>query len=145
MTRNLIPVRVLRVAVDRDTQTYLVLIKERDGSRVIPMVIGQCEAHAILRGLEGIPFERPLTHDLILSVIKALGGKLEKVIINDLKNDVFYARLIINKGGEVYSVDARPSDSIALALLAGCPIYAGSSVMDRAGLELPPEEGEMEA
>ena len=143
--RNLIPVIVARVAVDRENQNYFVLIKERDGNRVIPMLIGQCEAHAILRGLEGVSFERPLTHDLLLSVIDALGGRLEKVIINDLRNDVFYARLIINRGGEVYSVDARPSDSIAVALLAGCPIYVGNQVMERAGVELPPEAGEMEA
>lgn len=141
--KNLIQVEVFRVLYEPNTKTNLVLLREIDGVRVLPVSIGIFEAEAIARALHGITFERPLTHDLIKNLIKEMGGTLEKIIINDLKENVFYARLIIRKNGELLSLDARPSDSICIATLWGCPIFVGAQVMEKAGVdldELPPEE-----
>ncbi len=141
--KNLIQVEVFRVLYEPNTKSNLVLLREIDGVRVLPVSIGIFEAEAIARALHGITFERPLTHDLIKNLIKEMGGTLEKIIINDLKENVFYARLIIRKNGELLSLDARPSDSICIATLWGCPIFVGAQVMEKAGVdldELPPEE-----
>lgn len=143
--KNLIQVEVFRVLYEPNTKSNLVLLREIDGVRVLPVSIGIFEAEAIARALHGITFERPLTHDLIKNLIREMGGTLEKIIINDLKENVFYARLIIRKNGELLSLDARPSDSICIATLWGCPIFVGAQVMEKAGVdldELPPEEEE---
>jgi len=141
--KNLIQVEVFRVLYEPTTKSNLVILKEVEGQRLLPLSIGIFEAEAIARALHGIKYERPLTHDLLRNIIKEMGGSLEKVIINDLKDNVFYARLIIRKNGELLSVDARPSDSICVATLWGCPIFVGTHVMEKAGIEmdeLPPEE-----
>ncbi|MEO0146597.1 MAG: bifunctional nuclease family protein [candidate division WOR-3 bacterium] len=145
--KNLIQVEIFRVLYEPNTKTNLVLLKEIEGQRILPVSIGIFEAEAIARALHGITFERPLTHDLIKNLIKEMGGTLEKVIINDLKDNVFYARLIIRKNGEILSLDARPSDSICIATLWGCPIFVGAQVMEKAGVdmdELPPEEEDLD-
>jgi bifunctional DNase/RNase len=141
--KNLIQVEVFRVLYEPTTKSNLVILKEVEGQRLLPLSIGIFEAEAIARALHGIKYERPLTHDLLRNIIREMGGSLEKVIINDLKDNVFYARLIIRKNGELLSVDARPSDSICVATLWGCPIFVGTHVMEKAGIEmdeLPPEE-----
>ncbi len=138
--KNLVEVVVFRVLFEPTTRTNLVLLKDQEADRFLPMAIGSFEAEAIARALQGITLSRPLTHDLLNSVITRFGGKPEEVVINDLLEDVFYARLIIRHQGAVVSVDARPSDSICLATLAGCPIYVSAQVMDRAAIpmdELP--------
>ena len=140
--KNLIKVEIDRLAVEPQTMTHLVFLREEGGSRVLPIAIGVFEAEAIARAVGGIKFHRPLTHDLLRSVIEHLGGKLERVVVNDLREDTFYARLIILQGNRRLSVDARPSDSICLAALTGAPIYVSAHVMAKAGVELPPEEGE---
>lgn len=141
--KNLIEVEVFRVLYEPNTKSNLILLKETEGVRVLPVSIGIFEAEAIARALHGIEFERPLTHDLLKNLIKEMGGVLEKVVINDLRENVFYARLIIKKNGALLSLDARPSDSICIATLWGCPIFVGAQVMEKAGVdmdELPPEE-----
>lgn len=141
--KNLIQVEIFRVLYEPNTKSNLVLLKELEGQRLLPVSIGIFEAEAIARALHGIEYERPLTHDLLKNLIKEMGGTLEKVVINDLKENVFYARLIIKKNADLLSLDARPSDSICIATLWGCPIFVGSHVMEKAGVdmdELPPEE-----
>ncbi len=121
----------------------MVILKERYGSRHLPIVVGPFEGKAISMALSGETFSRPLTHDLLYNVIETLGARIEKVVINDLVDGTFYARLILNREGEVYSIDARPSDAMALALKAKAPIFASSTVMDSASEYLPDlEEGE---
>ncbi len=122
---------------------YVVLLKEKSAERYLPIFIGPAEANAIAIKLRGETVPRPLSHDLMKSMIDALGASIESVIVSDLKNDTFFARVILNTGGGQMEVDARPSDAFALALAAGeVPIYAEDAVMDKAGISLTHGEGE---
>ncbi|MEO0202094.1 MAG: bifunctional nuclease family protein [candidate division WOR-3 bacterium] len=147
--KNLIEVEVENVIFIRNDEgdnSFLVLLNEKDGKRVLPINVGLFEAQAIARAKEGIKTERPLTHDLIINIFKELDVKIEKVIINDLIKDVFYARIIVRKDDKLLSIDARPSDSIAIAILANVPIFVSSSVMERASQEIEEDEnGGLEA
>ncbi len=141
--KNLLEVYVKNVIVVKNEEgdtSFLVLLAEKEGKRVLPISIGMFEAQAIARALEGVDIGRPLTHDLIVNIIRELGGTLEKVIVNDLIDGTFYARLIVKTDEKLHSIDARPSDSIAIAILAKAPIFVSSKVMDEAG-EILPEEG----
>ncbi len=141
--KNLLEVYVKNVIVVKNEEgetSFLVLLAEKEGKRILPISIGMFEAQAIARALEGVDIGRPLTHDLIVNIIRELGGTLEKVIVNDLIDGTFYARLIVKTDEKLHSIDARPSDSIAIAILAGAPIFVSSKVMDEAG-EILPEEG----
>ncbi len=142
--KNLIEVYVKNVIVVKNEEgdtSFLVLLAEKDGNRVLPISIGMFEAQAIARALEGVDIGRPLTHDLIVNIIKELGANLDKVVVNDLIDGTFYARLIIKTESKLHSIDARPSDSIAVAILAEAPIFVSSKVMDEAG-EVLPEDSE---
>ncbi len=143
---NLVELEVKNVALiqtEGGGMGIAVLLKEKNGSRHLPIIVGPFEGKAISMALNGETFSRPLTHDLLYEVIKTLGAKVEKVVINDLVDGTFYARLILNREGQTYSIDARPSDAMAVALRAGAPIFASSTVMDTASEYLPDlEEGE---
>lgn len=115
----------------------IVLLRESEGQRYLPIWIGAPEASAIAFAQQGVTPARPLTHDLLKDVISALGAQLVKVAITDLTDGVFYAVLTFSNGAEV---SARPSDAIALALRTGTPIVGAESVMDEAGLHLPSED-----
>jgi bifunctional DNase/RNase len=122
----------------------VVILKEKDSERYLPIWIGPAEADAIAVRLQEVSVARPLTHDLLRSVIDRLGGTVNSIIVNDLTNDTFYARILINLNGEVVEIDSRPSDAIALAVRAKVPIFAEESVLERAGVVLGQEEGEGE-
>jgi hypothetical protein len=119
---------------------YALILRETAGPRRIPIIIGGFEAQAIALEMEGIKPPRPLTHDLIKSLIEALSGALAEVAITELKEGTFYARLTLTDGQEI---DSRPSDAIALGIRFGVPIYVADSVMAEAGFI--PEEGSDEA
>lgn len=114
----------------RDTQ-YIVL-KEVDGDRKFPIVIGSPEAFAIERRLKGVMMPRPLTHDLLASVIEQLGGTIEKIEINNLQDHTFFARIHIRQDGQTIEIDSRPSDAIALGIATTVPIYVAEHVLDAA-------------
>jgi len=115
--------------LDTKTGDTVMLIRRTDDSKVIPIWIGQPEAFSIAMALSGFKPPRPLTHDLLLSVVEAMGGKLSMVVISGLRENTYYALLHIDRGDvETYVVDARPSDSIALAVRAKCPIYVSEEV-----------------
>ncbi len=137
--KNLIEVEVKGVAVLRmeGGVGLAVILKEKEGSRHLTIIIGPFEAKAISMALNGEVFSRPLTHDLLHEVIKTLGATVEKVIVNDLIDGTYYARIILNHEGRMYSIDARPSDSIALALRANAPVFVSSHVMDVASEYIP--------
>ncbi len=146
--KNLLEVEVKNVVFIRNEEgesSFLVILGEKEGKRVLPISVGLFEAQAIARAKEGIKTERPLTHELIVNLLEEIGVKLEKVIINDLINDVFYARLIIRRDDKLLSVDARPSDSIAIAVLSNVPIFVSASVMDKAGEEITDDGDDLEA
>lgn len=117
-----------------ETQDYqLIELREVDGERKFPIVIGIYEAAAIERRLKSLPVKRPQTHELLSGVIEALGGKLEKILIHDLRDHTFYAKLVIHHDSRVVEVDARPSDAIALGVAGRVPIFVEEHVLEEAG------------
>ncbi len=119
----------------------VVILKEKDSDRYLPIWIGPAEADAIAVRLQEVSVARPLTHDLIRSVIDSLGASVDYVIVNELSNDTFYARIMLQVDGKNLEIDSRPSDAIALAVRAQVPIFADESVLDKAGVKLD-EEGQ---
>ncbi|HEC23256.1 MAG TPA: bifunctional nuclease family protein [Chloroflexi bacterium] len=132
------------IRVSLMSQDRVVVLKDRESERYLPIWIGPFEAEAIRVELQGMEVTRPLTHDLLKAVISQLGGEVEHVVVNDLRNDIFYATLKIHVNGRVVEIDSRPSDAIALAVRLKVPIYVAESVMQRAAIE-PEEEIETEA
>ena len=119
----------------------VVILKEKGSERYLPIWIGPAEADAIAVRLQEVAVARPLTHDLLRSVIDALGAQINCVIVNDLANDTFYARLLLDVDGKSLEIDSRPSDAIALAVRAEVPIFADESVLEKAGVVMD-KEGE---
>ncbi len=119
----------------------VVILKEKMTDRYLPIWIGPAEADAIAVKLQGVSVPRPLTHDLLSSVIDALGASVNSIIVNDLQNDTFYAKIILNIDGGQMEVDSRPSDALALAVRLEAPIYVEESVLDKAGILLDKETG----
>ena len=119
----------------------VVILKEKVSERYLPIWIGPAEADAIAVKLQGVTVPRPLTHDLLHSVIDALGATINSIIVSDLKNDTFFAKIILNVDGGQLEVDSRPSDALALAVRAEVPIYAEETVLDKASILLDKETG----
>ncbi len=119
----------------------VVILKEKTTDRYLPIWIGPAEADAIAVRLQDVSIARPLTHDLLRSIIDALGATVEYILVNDLSNDTFFARILLQVDGRSLEIDSRPSDAIALAVRTQVPIFAEESVLDRAGVRLD-QEGE---
>ena len=119
----------------------VVILREKASDRYLPIWIGPAEADAIAVKLQGVAVPRPLTHDLLNSVIDTLGASVNSIIVNDLKNDTFYAKVILDVEDRQMEVDSRPSDALALAVRTGVTIYAEESVLDKAGILLDGETG----
>ncbi|MCP4758500.1 MAG: bifunctional nuclease family protein [Planctomycetes bacterium] len=119
-----------RILIGEMSDAQLIELSEIDGDRRFPIVIGISEAFAIERRIKGIPLPRPLTHELLSSVIVSLGARLSRVVIHDLSEGTFYAMLCFEQRGEEIQVDARPSDAIALAVGADVPIFVSESVLE---------------
>lgn len=117
----------------------VVILKEKNADRYLPIWIGPAEADAITVRLQEVSVARPLTHDLLRDVLEKLGAQVDSVIVNDLSDDTFYARILLNVNGERIEIDSRPSDAIALAVRAQVPIYAEDSVLEKAGILLDKE------
>lgn len=127
----MVRVRVAHLGLDRTSNTPVVVLKEEEGERTLPIWIGAPEANAIALELQGVKPERPLTHDLMKLLVSGLGGELRRVVISGLRENTYVAELLIYRGGDVFEVDARPSDSIALALRMHAPIYTIDDLLDR--------------
>lgn len=123
----------------------VVILKEKESDRYLPIWIGPAEADAIAVRLQEVAVARPLTHDLLRSVIDSLGASVDYVIVNDLSNDTFFARIMLQIDGRVMEIDSRPSDAIALAVRVQVPIYADESVLEKAGVKLDQEGQTLEA
>ena len=119
----------------------VVILKERDADRYLPIWIGPAEADAIAVKLQDLSVPRPLTHDLLRTVIDNLGGSVEHILVNDLQNDTFFAKITIQTNGSSKEIDCRPSDAVALAVRAQAPIFAEESVLEKAGILLDKETG----
>jgi len=123
----------------------VVILKEKESDRYLPIWIGPAEADAIAVRLQEVSVARPLTHDLLRSIIDSLGASIDYVIVNDLSNDTFFARIMLQIDGRVMEIDSRPSDAIALAVRVQVPIFADESVLEKAGVKLDQEGQTLEA
>ncbi|APF20023.1 hypothetical protein Cabys_3275 [Caldithrix abyssi DSM 13497] len=121
------------------TQASGIILKEQDGDRALPIVIGEYEAQAIALALENLKPPRPITHDLAANILETLGVEMEQVIITELKDNTYYAIIKLNYAGQLFEIDSRPSDAIALALRLGTPIFVDEMVMEQASY-VPEEE-----
>jgi bifunctional DNase/RNase len=121
----------------------VVILKEKDSDRFLPIWIGPAEADAIAVRLQDVQVARPLTHDLLRNAIEQLGASVSYILVNDLSNDTFFARIMLQVDGREMEIDSRPSDALALAVRAGVPIYADESVLEKAGVRLDEEGGQL--
>ena len=119
----------------------VVILKEKGTNRYLPIWIGPAEADAIAVKLQNVELSRPLTHDLLQSVITTLGASVDYIVVSGLKDDTFYASLALSIDGVKLDIDSRPSDALALAVRVGAPIYADESVLEKAGITLEDEAG----
>ncbi len=125
-----IPVELSRILITELGESQVIFLKETGGERSFPILIGIFEAQAIDNRLKGVEFPRPMTHDLLSETIKAMGGRLEKIVINDLYEHTFVASLFVERGGELIEIDSRPSDAIALAAGLDTPIFVAEKVFE---------------
>ena len=121
--------KVDKLGIDLLTHDPVVILKDMDGSHYLPILIGPFEATAIALALEGAPVPRPLSHDLMRNILESLDTSLEQVIIHDIKDSTFFAKLILRTDGDLQEIDARPSDGIALALRMQAPIYVSDKIV----------------
>jgi bifunctional DNase/RNase len=140
---DLLEVAVDSIRVHMPTGQHVVILKEKEADRYLPIWIGVFEANAIALKITGVAPERPITHDLMATTFGQLQIGLSRIVVTSLNNEVFFARLFLTQNGREIDVDARPSDAIALAVRLECPIYVSREVLDRAGVV--PEKDEEEA
>lgn len=131
----MIEVVVSRLGLDSSTQSYVVILQEKEGSRVVPIWIGESEAQSIVMHVHNIKRPRPLTHDLVKSLIVGLGGTVRRVQITRVENNTYYAELHVAHEGQMVQVDARPSDSIAIALRVEAPIFVSDDLLSEVQVE----------
>jgi hypothetical protein len=127
-----IQVELSRIIINEATDQQVIYLKEKDGERSFPIVIGIVEIFAIDRRLKGIKPPRPMTHDLLDEVLNSLDAKIEKVVINDLKHHTFYAKIYLRSNGELLEIDSRPSDALALCVATDAPVFVADHVFDLA-------------
>lgn len=137
----MIEVTVDSIRVSLISQHRVVVLREVESDRYLPIWIGPFEADAITIALQGVDIPRPLTHDLLKRVIDEVGGNVSHIFVSDLRDDTFYARIVMDVNGRHAEIDSRPSDAIALAVRAKVPVYVVEDVMERAGVE-PSEQEE---
>jgi uncharacterized protein len=132
------------VRIELQSQTQIVLLKEREGERFLPIWIGNVEATAIAFALQGVTTQRPLTHDLMKNLLDELVVAVERVVITELKEGTFYATIELQQNGTRYSVSSRPSDAIALAVRSNTPIFAEETVLNEASILIKSDDEERE-
>ena len=130
------------IRVRQETQQRAVVLKVKDSDLYLPIFIGPFEVEAIRFKLMDVEVQRPMTHDLLGSVIGDLGATLESIVVSVLKDDTFFAKIVINYNGNVVEVDSRPSDAIALAVRANAPIFASDDVIEKAAVTLAVENSD---
>ncbi len=130
----MIEVTIDSIRVSLMSQHRVAILKDEVSERYLPIWIGPCEADAITVELQEVELARPLTHDILATTIAELGGSVSHILIRDLRNDVFYAHILVNQNDERLEIDARPSDAMALAVRAKVPIYVEETVMEQAGI-----------
>ncbi|MCA1839857.1 MAG: bifunctional nuclease family protein [Actinomycetota bacterium] len=140
----MIELNLVGVRVELPTNQPIVLLKERDGERYLPIWIGAVEATAIAFALQGVVTARPMTHDLLKSVIEEVGVNVDGISINELREGTFYSSIRLSLNGNNFEVSSRPSDAIALAVRTGVPIFATEEVIEEASITIKDDEEESE-
>ena len=138
----MIEMTIDRIGVSLNSYQRVVILKERDAERCLVIWIGPAEAESIAIKLQNVTVPRPMTHDLLNSVIPELGASVRHILISALKDDTYFAQIVIRHGETDIEIDSRPSDAVALAVRAGVPIYAAEEVVDEAGVLVDPETGD---
>ena len=133
------------VRVDLLRQRRVLLLKEIDGQRHLPIWIGEFEASAIVFEMDQSQTQRPLPYDLMVTMLAELDSRNVRIVINDLSKDIYYARIVVERAGHLFEIDARPSDAIALAVRTHCPIFVDDAVMDRAGISISEDDDEIDS
>ena len=128
-----VQMELTRIIISETNEQQIIYLREVDGDRTFPIMIGMFEATSIDRRVKGIPTQRPLTHDLLASSIELLGGELQDIYINELREHTYFAKLRIKHEGEIVEVDARPSDAIAVAVTVDVPIFVSEDILDEIG------------
>ena len=126
-----VPVELSQILINETVDQQIIVLKEIGGSRNFPIVIGMPEILAIDRRLKGYELPRPMTHDLLVNVIAQMGGQITKVVVNDLREHTFFARIHVQRNSEVIEIDSRPSDAIALSAGLNVPLFVEESVFDQ--------------
>ncbi len=124
-----VEMKIRTLMMDPVTQMPIVILRDMGGETILPIWVGPYEANAIALEIEKVATARPMTHDLMKTLLSGLDAQIKKVVVHELKDETFYALIWLEKDGEIISVDSRPSDALALALRADCPIYVDDSVL----------------
>jgi uncharacterized protein len=127
----MVEAELFEIRINEVEQEQIIVLSEKHGDRHLPIVIGLCEANAIHIRVLGIHPPRPLTHDLLCNTIAVMGGEIDRIVINDLRDGTYFAQVMVLLKGEEVAIDARPSDAVALAVRAGCPIFIEDHVLER--------------
>lgn len=135
----MIEVAIDSIRISLVSQHRIVMLRDTDSDRQLPIWIGPCEAEAITIELQDVEIARPVTHDLLKNTIKEMGGKVSHILINELRDQVFYARLVVDQKGNQLEIDCRPSDAIALAVRVKVPIFVNEAVMEEAAIVPEPD------
>ena len=128
-----VQMELTRIIINENNEQQIIFLKEVDGERTFPIVIGIFEATSIDRRVKGLPAPRPLTHDLLANTIDLLGGELQDIFISELRDHTYYPKLRIRHSGELVEVDSRPSDAIAVAVTVDVPIFVAGDIIDEVG------------
>jgi uncharacterized protein len=139
----MIEVRVQSLGLDQASKSPVVILQEVDGERVLPIWIGPAEASSIAMEMAGMKFERPLTHDLAASLIRGLGAQLDRVVISRVQENTYFAEMLVRRDGETYSIDARPSDSIAIALRLEARLFTSDELLTGTAIDFTEEAPEL--
>lgn len=139
-----VAMEVVGVRIELPTNTPILLLREKDGRRFLPIWIGTNEATAIALALEGVEPQRPMTHDLLKIVTESLGAMIDRVVVTDLREGTFFADIVLTRNGEEVIVSSRPSDAVALAARTNSPVFAARAVLDEGGVEIRDEDEENE-
>jgi uncharacterized protein len=138
----MIEMELAGVRVELPTNQPIVLLKEREGERYLPIWIGAAEAAAIALSLQGVVTPRPMTHDLMKNILEDLSVSVQRIVVTELREGTFYATIDMQRNGDAYEVSSRPSDAIALAVRLAAPIFASEDVLNEASILIPDDEDE---
>ncbi len=141
----MIEMKVMGIALDTRTGSPIVVLHDIDNRKALPIWIGSAEASAIIRKIENISVARPMTHDLIIQIVEKLGGNIDRIEINDVEKETYYANIYLTKDDEEIVIDARPSDAIAIAIRVDAPIYVTANVLANGSVSCDAAKDEEEA